>query len=406
MTDREATVRIDPTTFDPGWLAELADPYPLLRALQEHGAVVVTKTSLGCVVGYDAADTILRDRRFLSAPLGQRYRSLLPPGAARDELAHRINFLDPPDHPRVRGIIAKVFTPTRVRALQPWAEGLAETLLDRAPLDDGTVDLRAGLAHPLPSLVISELLGVPSSDRDTLTEWTEAVTPLLGVTIADDERDRALAASESFAAYVRELLEDRRRAPTDDLLTALVNAHDNNERLSEPELLSLVVTLYSAGHRTTRDLFCNGLHALLGAADQYDVLARGDANVATAVQEFLRFSTPTLFVARVPMEPVELGGVQLRAWSPVLIFLATANRDPARFADPDRFDVRRAEAAPLSFAVGPHVCLGASLARLEAEVMLSAVVQRWPSLRLAEPAPAWWNSGPFRGLTHLRVQVA
>jgi cytochrome P450 len=396
-------VRLDASAFDPASLTGEADPYPLMKAVREHGPVVATRSGFTCVTGYAEADSALHDRRFASGPIGMRFRALLPPGAARDELEFRINFLDPPHHARVRGIVAKVFTPARVRALQPWVERRAEELLDALEPSNGSVDLRAGFAHPLPSLVISEMLGVPPADRDRLTVWTEEVTPLLGVAITEQDRVRGIAASEAFAAYTRELIAQRRAVPTEDLLTAVVNAHDAGQRLSEPELMSLVVTLYSAGHRTTRDLMINGLYALARAPDQYAMLARGEVTVQQAVQELLRFATPTLYVARVPTEAVPLGGIEIRAYSPTLILLAAANRDPAKYTAPDQLDLRRDEAPPLSFAVGPHVCLGAALARMEAEVMLAAVVRRWPTLSLAGPAPTWWGSGPFRGLDHLRV---
>jgi len=245
------------------------------------------------------------------------------------------------------------------------------------------------------------LLGVPPADRDQLTEWTEAVTPLLGIEIPSAALAPALEASEHFAAYAAKLVEERRRRPGDDLLTAMVEVRDGHERLSREELLSLVVTLYSAGHRTTRDLFCNGLFTLLRHPEQYAAIVKESSLVPNAVNEFLRFETPTQYVARVPVTNVEIGGVSIGALTPTLVLLAAANRDPAHFIAPDRFDIRRDEGAPLSFAAGPHYCLGASLSRMEAEVMLSAITRRWPQLALAEPPPRWWSSGPFRGLDQL-----
>ena len=396
----------DPAAFEPSQLAELDNPYPVFRALHTAGPSLQTASGIHCVVGYAAADSILRDARFRSGPLAERFRQLLPAGAARDELSHRINFLDPPDHPRVRGLVWRAFTPGRVRDLHSFVARKTEELLDNIheqAAGDEAVDLRASLAHPLPSLVISEMLGVPLDDRDQLTEWTEAVTPLLGVQIPREGLDRALQASEQFAEYAAELLEERRRRPGNDLLTAMVQAKDGQERLSREELLSLVVTLYSAGHRTTRDLFTNGLFTLLQHPEQYAAIAEDQSLVPGAVNEFLRFETPTLYVARVPMADVELAGCSVPRLTPTLVILAAANRDPNHFAEPDRFDIRRDEGASLSFAVGPHHCLGASLARMETEVMLAAVTRRWPRLKLAGPAPRWWSSGPFRGLDHLRV---
>lgn len=397
----------DPAKFEPAQLAALDDPYPLFRSLGAAGPSLRTASGIHCVIGYAAADAVLRDERFRSGPIAQRFRQLLPPGAARDELSHRINFLDPPDHTRVLGLVSRAFTPGRVRDLRPFVERKADELLAAADVErgkDATVDVRASLAHPLPSLVISEMLGVPIADRDQLTDWTEAVTPLLGVQVPQEGFDRALAASERFAEYAAGLLDERRRRPGDDLLTAMVQIKDGHEQLSREELLSLVVTLYSAGHRTTRDLFTNGLFILLQNPEQYAAIVDNPSLVPGAINEFLRFETPTQYVARVPLADVEIGELSVTALTPTLVLLGAANRDPARFADPDHFDVRRDEGAPLSFAAGPHHCLGASLARMESEVMLAAITRRWPRLSLAEPAPRWWSSGPFRGLDQLRVR--
>lgn len=393
-----------PAGFDPAHLAEAADPYPIFDALRAAGPSLQTESGFRVVTGYDAANELLRDKRFKSGPIAMAFRMSLPAGAAQDELSHRINFLDPPDHTRVRGLILRAFTPARVRGMRPWVERQTEQLLDAVA--DGIsagVDLRARVAHALPSLVISEMLGVPLADRDMLTGWTEDVTPLLSTSVPPALLERALASAECFAAYAAELAEARRAKPGDDLLSAMLQADDGVAQLSREELLSLIVTLYSAGHRTTRDLFANGLYTLLRHPEAYAAVAADAGKVPGAVQEFLRYETPTLYVARVPTEDADIAGEAVGAYTPTLVLLAAANRDPATYNEPHRFDVGRDGAAPLSFAAGPHHCLGAALARMEAEVMLAAVTRRWPRLRLADPAPAWWSSGPFRGLTSLTV---
>jgi cytochrome P450 len=399
----------DPASFDPSQLAELDDPYPVFDVLRSVGPSLITASGLLVVTGYDAADETLRDKRFRTGPIAERFRQTLPPGAAQDELGYRINFLDAPDHSRVRSLIQRAFTPARVLDMRPWVESKAEDLLDAIEAraretGEESFDIRADLAHSLPSLVISEMLGVPLADRDQLTEWTEAVTPLLSVHVPTRQLAPALEASEHFAAYAAALIAKRRAAPGDDLLTAMLQVKDGNERLSREELLSLVVTLYSAGHRTTRDLFTNGLHALLQHAEMYAAIVKDENRASGAIDEFLRFETPTLYVARVPTEAAEIAGVPVPAYSPVIILLAAANRDPQHFKDPNEFDIARDEGPPLSFAAGAHHCLGAALARMEAEVMLIAVTRRWPKLALSGRPPAWWSSGPFRGLTHLQVQ--
>lgn len=401
----------NPASFSPSQLGEMNDPYPVFDMLRSAGPSLLTSSGLRVVTGYDAADETLRDKRFRSGPIAERFRQTLPPGAAQDELAHRINFLDPPDHQRVRGLIQMAFTPARVHDMRPWVESKAEELLDAIEersreTGEQSFDIRADLAHSLPSLVISEMLGVPIADRDRLTEWTEAVTPLLSLQMPPDGTAKALDASEQFAAYAAALIAKRRAAPGDDLLTAMLQVKDGKERLSRPELLSLVVTLYSAGHRTTRDLFTNGLYTLLQHPDMYETIVKDPARAPGAIDEFLRYETPTVYVARVPTEGAEIAGVPVPAYTPIIILLAAANRDPLHFNDPGRFDIARDEGPPLSFAAGPHHCLGAALARMEAEVMLLAVTRRLPKLTVAGPPPGWWSSGPFRGLTHLYVQSA
>lgn len=390
-------------SFDPGDLEQVDDPYPVLAAVRAEAPVLALDSGFVAVTGHAEALDALRDPGCGTAPIAARYLDGLPPGAARDEMSHRINFLDPPDHPRVRGLVSKAFTPRRVAALGPWMAETADRLLDDL-VGAGEVDLLAAYAHQLPSLVISELLGVPAADREALTGLSDATAPLLGVRVADDERAAAIAAAEEMHAYLGALLDERRAAPGDDLLSALLAAEEDGERLARVELLSLAATLYSAGHRTTRDLFTNGLSVLLSDPAQWSAVAGGDWAVATVVGEFLRYETPTLFVARIPYEPIELGGVPVEPFAPLLVYLAAANRDPAAYDDPDAFRPGRAGPAPLSFAFGAHYCLGASLAKAEAEVMLGALAERAPDLALTGELH-WHQRGPFRGLDALPVAL-
>ena len=388
--------------FDPAELDTLVDPYPRLAELRSAGPIVRLTSGFWAVTGHEPALDALRDPGCGSSPIALHYLDRLPPGAARDEMSHRINFLDPPDHPRVRGIVSRAFTPRRIDGLRPWMEATAADLLDGLEGRD-EVDLLAEFAHHLPSLVISELLGVPVEDRDRLTGFSDAVAPLLGIQIDRPTMERALAAAEEFHAYLGELLDERAAAPTDDLLSALLAAEEDGERLHRVELLSLAATLYSAGHRTTRDLFSNGMSVLLSDPDRWFAVVDGTWSVPDVIQEFLRYETPTLFVSRIPLEPVVIGGQELGTFEPMLVYLSAANRDPAAYEDPDTFRPGRDGPNPLSFAFGAHFCLGAALARSEAEVMLDAVRRRWPDLTLADAPLRWHQRGPFRGLDALPV---
>ncbi len=403
---------IPAATFEPTDLENVADPYPTLAELRATGSLVQTPSGFVAAVGHAAATDVLRSPVATSGLIGLRYQAALPPGAARDEMSHRINFLDPPDHPRVRGLVSKAFTPRRIAALRPFAEQTTASILDALAGCGPRFDLLHDVAHQVPSLVISELLGVPAADRDRLTGWSDAVTPLLGVQVDPQERDAAIVAAEEMHAYLGDLLERRRAEPADDLLSGLLAAEEDGERLSRVELLSLAATLYSAGHRTTRDLTTNGVSVLLGdGASGWDAVRSGRWPVADVVQEMLRHETPTLFVARVPSDPLVADGVEIPAGTPVLVYLAAANRDPAVYEEPDRFDPGRwatgaaSPPTPLSFAFGAHFCLGASLARMEAEVMVGALAERFPGLRSDPdaPPPTWRQRGPFRSLTSLPV---
>ncbi|HYC00750.1 MAG TPA: cytochrome P450 [Candidatus Limnocylindrales bacterium] len=389
--------------FDPTELEHVEDPYPIFARIREGGAVRRLETGFWMITGHAAALEALHHPECRSSPIAMRYLDGLPPGAARDEMSHRINFLDPPDHPRVRGIVSKAFTPRRIATLRPWIEQTAIRLLQAL---DGReeVDLLREFAHQVPSLVISELLGVPVEDRDRLTAWSDEVAPLLALQVSPEQKERAIAAAEDFHAYLGALLDDRARRPGEDLLSALLAAEAEGERLSRVELLSLAATLYSAGHRTTRDLFTNGMSVLLSDPQRYRRVLDGTWTIAATVEEFLRFQTPTLFVVRIPFSAVTIGGVEIGPYEPLLIFLAAANRDPAAYEQPEDFRPGRGGPSPLSFAFGAHFCLGASLARSEAEAMLAAVTSHWPNLRLApDRALRWHQRGPFRGLDDLVV---
>lgn len=395
---------MEPYPFDPASLGLEADPYRQLAAVRGHLPVALVDHGFWAVTGHAEASEVLRSPASTSSPIALRYLAALPDGAARDEMGHRINFLDPPDHPRVRSLVNKAFTPRRVGDLRPWIERCARTLLDDLDARD-EVDLLHDFAHQVPSLVISELLGVPTADRDELTGLSDRVSPLLGVTVTSDEVADALAAAETMHAYLGALLDERRSAPGDDLLSALAHAEEDGERLSRPELLSLAATLYSAGHRTTRDLFANGVATLLDDPARYVAVVERRWALADVVTEMLRFETPTLYVARIPSEPMAFGEVEVPAGSAVIVYLAAANRDPSAYEAPDEFRPGRSGPPPLSFAFGAHYCLGASLARSEAEVMLSAVVDRWPRLARADGAATTWHQrGPFRGVDELRVR--
>lgn len=398
--------------FDLSVLERVDDPYPLLADLRSSGPVRRTTDGFWAVTGHAEALDALRHPGCATSPIALRFLEGLPEGAARNEMVHRINFLDPPDHPRVRGLLSTAFTPRRVTALRPWIDDTATALAVDLASAGAPFDLVSQFAHQLPSFVISQLLDVPVEDRDRLTGFSDRTAPLLALRSTPAQRADAVSAAEEFHAYLGALLDARVVDPGDDLLTALAQAEaggegeGRGERLTRPELLSLAATLYSAGHRTTRDLFANGMSVLLDDPVRWQRVVDGTWSVPDVVGEFLRIETPTLYVVRVPLEPMVLGGVEVGPWEPLVVLLGAANRDPAAYDGPDDFRPGRSGPPPLSFAFGAHYCLGASLARSEAESMLGALVAGFPRLHDAAP-PAdrrrWHQRGPFRGLDRLLV---
>lgn len=396
------------SAFQIGDLKHSQDPYAILEAARRHGPVQDAGGSW-FVFGHAEATEILRSSSTRSGFIADGFRSRLPAGAARDEMAHRINFLDPPDHTRVRRLVGKAFTPRRTMSLRPFVESIARRLLASLPSDE-PIDLVRAFAHEVPSLVISELLGVPVEDRDRLTLLSDRVSRLLGTENTESEIADAIAGAEEMHATLRELVARRRQCPEDDLLSALLAVEDERERLSENELMSLAATLYSAGHRTTRDLFSNGLTALLPRRDMLDAIRQGSLPIAAVVEEFLRFETPTHMIGRMLTEPLEVGGRKIEPGQYIGVILAAANRDPEVYERADEFDPWRWQRKPeppppLSFALGAHFCIGASLARLEVGVMLEVLLEMFPELRLHETTLSWHHTGIFRGVDALPVNL-
>jgi cytochrome P450 len=315
--------------------------------------------------------------------------------------------VDPPDHTRLRTLVARAFLPSRVAALEPAIRQTADRLLKRleAQGPDAVVDLIEGFAHPLPFSVIGELLGVPEPDRTALHQWFQTLfRPWAG-----NPPPEARVASDAIVGYLGELVAAKRHSPGDDLVSVLVTASDD-DRLSEQELLSTLFQLIVAGHDTTTSLIGNGLVALLDHPDQLGVLLRDRDLLPAAVEELVRFAAPVPHATfRRTTERVEIGGIDIPDHRQVLVCLASANRDPAAFHDPDVLDIRGPTRPHLGFGHGIHFCLGAPLARLEARIAFGALLGRFPGLRLAGArADLAWTHGDglvLRGLDALPITL-
>jgi cytochrome P450 len=312
--------------------------------------------------------------------------------------AHMLNS-DPPDHTRLRRLVGKAFTARRIDELRPRIEEITETLLDGMAGRD-EVDLLNAFAFPLPITVICELLGVPQEDRDDFRTWSN--TLLSG----DRVPEEIGAASAAMAEYLTKLVADKRANPGEDMVTALVHAHDEGDRLDQNELVAMLFLLLVAGHETTVNLIGNGTLALLRNPDQLAALRADPSLVHGAIEEFLRYDGPVqLATFRFTTQPLTVGGTVIPEGEFVLVSLTSANRDPEKFADPDTLDVTRPSGGHVAFGHGIHYCLGAPLARLEGEIAIGRLLARYPELRLAaEPRELRWRvSTIIRGLETLPV---
>jgi hypothetical protein len=387
--------------FDP---ANRPDPYPLFAQLREAGPFPIMDGALTVLGAHERCTAILRDPSYSS----DRSRTLLPRRFERDEDNGRpTSFLslDPPDHTRLRRLVSKAFTPRVIAALEPRIRQIVDDqFAGFAPT--GAVDIVSQLAYPLPVRVISELLGVPEADHDRFEGWSRwlvrGLDPVMAVTdpaeIAEIEQ-----AQQDFQDYFADLIAARRREPGEDLLSRLVLIEEQGDQLSEAELISTCTLLLVAGHETTANLIANGVLALLRNPDQLAALRADPALITSTVEEVLRYDPPVQLTTRVVRAPTPVGDVVVPTDGVLLMLLGAANRDPAAFPDPDRFDITRDARQHLSFAAGAHFCLGAPLARLEATVALSAFASRVTDAELDADSVRYRPHVNLRGPSRLVV---
>jgi cytochrome P450 len=378
-----------------------ADPWPFYARLREADPVHRRPDGDWILTRYADCQGVLADPRCSSNPAHESRPSEGSP--ARQAGSNLLLFLDPPDHTRLRRLVSKAFTPRRVEELRPRIAELVDALLDEVD-GEPTFNLLEALAFPLPVIVICELMGVPAEDRDSLKEWSTAASRLLDPDVEGETLELGLLAGMGLAGYFDALFEERRRQPQDDLVSGLVAAEEEGDRLSADELRSITVLLFIAGHETTMNLIGNGTYALLQHPDQL-ALVRDDLEMArSAIEELLRYDGPVHVTARVPTEDIDIGGTPIAAGDRMVVALGAANRDPAQYPDPDRLDVTREDNRHLTFSHGIHFCLGASLARVEGQVAIPRLLQRFPDLALAAE-PSYREHLVLRGLTELQVAI-
>jgi cytochrome P450 len=384
-----------------------ADPYPFYAKLRAEAPVYRTmlpyRQPAWLITRYDDALAVLKDERLVkdrrNVFTGERpARSPWMPAFMRP-LAQNMLDLDAPNHTRLRALVHQAFTPRRIEQLRARIQILCDELLDAAQAQN-RLELIQAYALPIPLTIIAELLGVPATDRPAFRRWSEHVVAISsGVDLL-----RALPGIWRIVRYLRVLCARRRADPQDDLLTALVQAEEAGDRLSEDELLGMVFLLLLAGHETTVNLIGNGVLTLIEHPEQRELLRQNPALIKPAVEELARYASPVIMATeRYAREDLTIAGVTIPRGELVLAVLASANRDERRFADPDRLDLMREPNHHLAFGQGMHYCLGAPLARMEAQIALTTLLRRLPELRLSQPTEALrWRPGMFvRGLEQL-----
>lgn len=394
--------------FNPYAPAFLDDPYQTFQRLRdESGPVVETIPGMWLVIGHREVSSVLRDTRF-----GHGDAALVASQITEDAEGNVVKpfiYMDPPDHTRVRSLVGKAFTARKVEAMRPRARELVRELLDVALAKaDGPVDLMAELAFPLPSILIGELLGVPREDLERFRSWSKDLGRGLDpdFLLTPDEINIRNQARSDFDAYFSDLAERRRAEPVDDLVSALVAVEEQGDRLTRTELVAACRLVLSAGNVSTAHLIGNGMLALLRHPEQLEWLRTNPDQVKQAVEEMLRYDPPVqLTGTRVALEDAEAGDQPIKQGEAVVLFVGAANRDPAAFPDPDRFDLTRESGGRnLGFGMGIHFCLGASLARLTTQEAIDELIKL--DLRLADDNPTHAENLILRGLNELPVYMS
>ncbi|GBD13354.1 Biotin biosynthesis cytochrome P450 [bacterium HR24] len=389
----------------------VADPYPYFARLREEDPVHWNQRWGGWLVTrYEDVVTVLRDyERFSADRMASLVLELTPED--RDRLSLLINyfskwlvFTDPPYHTRVRMLINKAFTPTSVERLRPRVREIVDELLSEVA-HRGHMEFIHDFAFHLPVIVISEYLGVPPEDREQVKEWSDETSRIFFIRADEpDRRERSQRGLQHLLEYFEPLIYDRRRHPKDDLITALVQAEERGDLLSHEELLATCTVLIFAGHETTTNLLANGLVALTEHRDQWELLRDNPSLVRPAVEELLRYDGPVKATFRWAKTDTELGGKTIREGDRMLAVLGAANRDPRKFQNPDDLDITRTPNPHVAFGHGIHICLGAPLARLEAQEAFLALSQRFPNIRLADRPREYHRTIVARALKELWVE--
>jgi len=386
----------------------LADPYSIYREIREAQAATEPSRFL---VSFTDVQEAAYDRELSSDRVSSILKPLGPTAREDHELLHDtlrsiVVFLDQPAHGRVRRLLLRAFTSRMVDAQQPAIDRAVAGLLDEAGRQERP-DLVRTLTYPLPAVVVGEMLGIPAEDRDRFQQWALDIVLVVGSgTLTQELAERAERSVAEMRAFMADLVARRRTDPGPDLLSAMIAANEDGDRLSEDELFANALFLMTAGHETATNMLSNAILTLLRHPDQLELLRSDwDGRLDATTEECLRYEGPVQVAARIADRDREFRGRHLRKGQSLVLMLGAANRDPEQFEDPDRFDISRAPQPHLAFSHGPHFCLGAALARAEMKTVLPALFERYPALRLARDEVTWQPTLDFRGPDELVVSL-
>jgi len=390
----------------------LQNPYPTYARMHEEGPLhyvdVGGKWAVWSIFSHAECSSIAKDPR-LSAKRAQQMLLPLPFSRQSEfsELARMLGlwliFMDPPEHTRLRKLLNKGFSPSAIEGLRPQVEAIVDRML--TPLRHGSeVELMREFANPMPVRIISEMLGIPQELHETFVNWSRAIAVFRGNPNRTVEQARAAQdALIELTDYFRKTVAERRRNKGNDLISLLIDIEEEGEVLTEEELHAQCIALLFAGHETTRNLIGNGIYTLLRHPQETAELRQKPEGIRAAVEEILRYESPVQFTARVLKEDIEVCSQRIpKGWS-ILCMLGAANRDPKQFKEPDQLNLNRSNNQHLAFSAGPHFCIGSQLARLEGQIAILNLVQRFPEMKLTGPRPEWAATFGFRGLKGLPI---
>ncbi|MBO3462771.1 cytochrome P450 [Aetokthonos hydrillicola Thurmond2011] len=390
--------------FNPFLPEFLADPYPIYARLRTEDPVHISPLGIWIISRYTDVVQALHDPRLSSAQsqISRYSRQQATPSPVVSLSSKCLFFRDPPDHTRLRRLVSKAFNARVIEEMRSHIVNFVNELLDRVE-GAGTMDIIADFCRPLPVKTISELLGIPEVDRSQLKQWSHWLAHIFDPMKASNLGEEIDQAVLAFRDYLIDLIAERRQHPQKDLISALIQARDEQDKLTEDELLVTCMLLFASGEETTVNLIGNSMLSLLRHPDQLENLKENPSLIQSAVEELLRYESPLQICGRTAVSNLEIGGKTIRKDVPVFLLLGSANRDPAQFPEPDRLDLARPNNRHLAFGDGIHYCLGSSLARIQGQIAINTLIQRLPTLQLQTDKLEWQGNIFLRGLQALPV---